>query len=316
MDLVTILLWFLVFSVIVLFLGALTYFLGRPNSNIVISEKKSQTDTINQQQPPPQSNRSNTNNNRRKHARNANKKQRQEAAAVAANANFNSNTNDEDQQETKPVTPEIKIEKESSAQSTDEEEEEQYEEPMQIEEVLIPSPPTPIEQEPLLPVKQRHKNKSNHTNSKLLDTSSSNTTNLIPSSKEESILPTKPQASVTPVKQPSPTIVSTNIDSTQIPQDNNSKLNGKISSSYNIYPHSGHNSLPPRFQQQRQQKEAENGQKFRKRRTTSQKQSSRSPSKQQINNNNQLESSNQNGYSSESDILSGKTFLYKKRHYS
>jgi len=308
MDLVIGLLWFSAFSVIVLFLGALNYFLRR-----------SQSDITNQQQQ--QSNRSSTSNNRRKHARNANRKQRQQAAAATIN---------EDIQETKSIFSEIKIEGEeslieSSVQPTDEEEkEEEFHDPMEIEEVLISSPSTPIqdEQKPILPVKQRNKNKSNHTNSK--SPSSSSSTPPI-SSKEESILPIKPQASVAPVKQFPPLMPTTNTKSIQIPQDNNSKSNGNLSSSCNIYSYSEYNSLPPRFQQ----KDAAALQRLRKRKTTIKtKKSSISPdsaarqndfvpsvSKQQINNNNQLElpiqSSNQNGYSSESDILTGKNFVQR-----
>jgi len=299
MDLVIGLLWFLAFTVIVLFLGALNYFLGRSDSDIKTLEKKSQSDTINQQQ----SNR--TSANRRKHARNANKKQRQQAAVAAMiNDNLNSdNNNNEDKQEVKSTLSEKKNEEESSVQPTDEEQEqkEEFEDPMNIEEVLTPSPPILIqeEQKPMLLVKQRNKNKSNHINSKSSQSSNS--------SKEESILLTKPQASVAPVKQ----FLPLNIESTQILQDNNSKSNEKC----NIYSYSEQNSLPPRFQQ----KETSNLQKFRKRKPkkssipigSASKQNDFIPSisPQQIGL--PLQSSDQNDYLSESDILTGKN-LFKK----
>jgi len=315
MDLVIGLLWFLAFSVIVLFLGALNYFLGRTHSDINISKNKSQSDTINQQQ---QSNPSKTNNNRRKHARNANKKRQQAAAAATINDTFIN----EDKQEIKSISSEINIEEEeeeeeSTVQLLDEEQNEEFKDPMTIEEVLIPTPSIPIqdEQKPILPVKQRNKNKSNSINSKSSIPSSSKSSI---SSKEESIFQTKPQASVAPVKQLFPLMATVNIESTQNHQDNNSKLNGKLSSSCNMYSYNEQNSIPPRFQQQRnQQKKINDVQNFRRRTTT--KKSSvpfssagrqndfiPSISKQQINNNNNNQLSEQNGYSSESDILPGK----------
>jgi hypothetical protein len=320
MDLVIGLLWLLAFSVIILFLGTLHYFIGRSHSDIKLTAKKSQSDTTNQQQQQ-QSNRTSTSNNRKKHAR----KQRQQAAAAAAaaanNENSNSNDTNEDKQEIKSNLPEVKIkeEEESSVQLTDEEQEQQedFQDPIEIEELLIPSPPTPIqkEQKPILPVKHRNKNRINHRNSKSPSPSIS--------SKEESTLPSKPQASVAPVKQSLSSIPTTTTDSKQISQDNNSKSNGKLSSC-NIYSYSEHNSIPPRFQQQRQQKDTTIGQKSRQRKT---KQSSIPPdsaarqndfvpstSQQQINDNNQLELSLHNGYSSESDILTGKTFPKQKIH--
>jgi hypothetical protein len=291
MDLVIGLLWCMAFSVIVLFLGALNYFLGRSHSNIELSDKKSQLDTTNQQR----------NSTKRKHTRNANKKQRQLAAATAISDHSNSNN----EQETESVLSEIKNEEEEETLI-----DEQFEDPMKIEEVSH----VEDEQKPIGPVKQRNKNKSNSTNSKSTI-----------SSKEESIFPLKPQASVAPVKQSLlPPISKINNQSTQVLQDNHSKSNGHVSSC-NIYSYAEHNSVPPRFQQQRREKEEANGQKFRKRRSNEKKtksfNSSASPvrqndflpliSKQQLNNNNNqlelpLQSSNQNGYSSESDMLTGK----------
>jgi len=319
MDLVIGLLWCLAFSVIVLFLGALNYFLGQTHSDINIAENKSQSDTIKQHQ---QSNPSKNSNNRRKHARNANK-ERQQAAAVAMATN--ETLNNEDKQEIESISSEINIEKEESTiQLLDEEQEqnEEFKDPMTtVEEVLTLSPLMPIqdEQKPILPVKQRHKNKSNSINSKSSNSSSSKPSISL---KDESILSIKPQASVAPVKQPVPLMQTVNIEYTQNHQDNNSKSNGKLSSSSscNIYSYTEQNSIPPRFQQQQQryqQKEINDVQRFRRRRTT--KKSSiplgsagrqndfvPSISKQQINNNNNNELSNQNGYSSESDILTGK----------
>jgi hypothetical protein len=337
MDLIVVLLWFLAFSVIVLFLGALNYYLGRSHSNVLTSKAKSQSDTINQQQTICSS----TGNNRRKPSRHAKKKQRQQAASVT-NETSNSNNNSEDKQDTKSIILERKIDEEesqieSSIQPTDEEQEEneEFHDVIKIEDVSISSLSTSIqeeqeqEQEPILPVKQRKKHKSNQSNSKSPCPPSSNQTyssSTSPiSSPNQSNFPSKPQASVVPVKQAN----SSNIQLNQIPQDNNSKSNGNLPSSYNIYSYSGHNSVPPRFRQQ-QQKETNTAQKFRKRKPPTQitkssiqpdsaaRQNDFVPSKQQINNNHQLESplqdhesSNQNGYSSESDILSGKTFPTK-----
>lgn len=304
MDLVIGLLWFSTFSVIVLFLGALNYFLGRSNSDI----KQSQSDSTNQQQ----SNR--TSNNRKKHARNANKK-RQQAAAAAAAA-LKDTSNNDDKQEIKPISTDIKNEEEESpVQLTTDEEKEEFQDTMTIDEVLIPSIQEE-EEKPILPVKQRNKNKSNHNNSNITNQTIVTSLN---SSKEESILPAKPQASVAPVIQSLPIDSTINIESNQIPQDKHSKSNGK--SSYNQYPYSEYNSLPPRFRQ-RQQKEAADVQKFRKRKSKEPSIFLGSPagqndfipsiSKQQS----ELlthQSSNQNGYSSESDILTGKILFYKNK---
>ncbi|CAF3816364.1 unnamed protein product [Adineta steineri] len=347
MDLTSILLGFLVFSVIVLFLGALNYFLGRPQASLIVSDKKSSSDSINQQQQQ-QTNRTNACANRRKQARNAKRNQRQQTANVT-NENLNSNTNNKDNQETKSVTSERKIEQEddeedsqteSPTQQTDDEQEqtdEFYDVIKNDEEVLISSPSNSIqdEQEPCLPVRQRKKHKNNSMNSKSLSPSStiqSNSSSIpLNPPKNESTFPSKPQASVVPVKQTHTQVTTSNIESHPIQQDNNSKSNGHGSSSYNIYSYSGHSSIPPRF---RQQNVTNNKEKFRKKKSSTPikkssiqldsaaRQNDFVPSlpKQQTNNNNQSESprqqqqqqqqqqqhesSNQNGYSSESDNLS------------
>ena len=234
------------FSVIVLFLGALNYFLGRN-----YSDTKSKCDTTNQQRSS----------NRRKHARNANKKQR------ASNDNLNSNNDQKDQRETESISTEIKNE-----------EEEKFEDTMKIEDE---------EEKPILPVQ------NNSMNSKSTSTLSN----------EESISSLKPQASIAPVKQSLSPIPKTNIESTQILEDKYSKSNGHLSPRDTCF-HSKQKSLPPRFQQQQQQ---------RQRRSKGKKNdlltSPQNDFLQQLNKSNQLElpleSLNHNGYSSESDNLTG-----------
>ncbi|CAF2878724.1 unnamed protein product [Rotaria sp. Silwood2] len=344
MDLIIALLWLFVFFIIVLFLGSLNYFLGRPNSNVKTSQQQSPSNTTNQQQQQQQSNR--TNNNRRKHARNANKKRQKAAAAVAANENLNSNNDNENEneQEKKTIISEEKIKEEEEepftedfVQQTNEEQEEdeEFQDPIITEDLLISCCLTPIEEENelILPVKQHNKDKSNHINSKTQSSISSDTKNCssIPpiSSKQESILLSKPQANVAPVKQTFPLAATTNIESTHIPQVENSKSNETLSSSsHNIYSYSDHGSVPPRFQKERQDNEVFTTQKFRRKKATTQitkkpsiqydsptKQNNVVPlaSKQLINNNThfdlslqsrQHESSNCDGYSSESDNLS------------
>jgi hypothetical protein len=341
MDLIVILLWFLAFTAIVLFLGALNYFIGRPSSTVNISDK-SQPDAMNQEQSLRSSN------NRRKHARNANKKHRQQAAAAIMTTNDDSNSNDnDDKQEEILIIPEIKVkneeeEEESSRQQSDEEQEqnEEFQDIIKSEEVEIPSPPpAPIreEQEPSLPLKQRNKNKNtnNRSSAASITTNSSRTTSI--SSKDETILPSKPQACVAPVKQSFLPIGKensmTNIESAQTPQDNNSKSNGNLSSLYNMYTHPGYKSLPPRFQRQQKQEASSAIQKFRKRKPPNQpknltippgsaaRQNDFIPSTPPQQTNNQLESPiqqespTQNGYSSESDLLSGKTYIQQKSHF-
>ncbi|CAF0938633.1 unnamed protein product [Rotaria sordida] len=317
----------------------------------MVSEKQSQSDAMNKQQQS-QSNRTNTNNNRRKHARNANKK-RQKAAA-ATNENLNSNNDNEDKQEKKTIISEEKIEEEeeessteSSIQQTIEEQDEEFKDPIIIEDVFISSCSTPIpaEKESILPIKQRNKDKSNYMNSKLQSPTISTNCSSIPS-KQESILLSKPQANVAPVKQTFPLTTTTNIESTQISKVTNSKSNEALSSSssiYDIYSCSEYNSVSSRFQEQEQQQQDTDAfitQKFRRKKSTTKKSSIQidSPknqnnivslgSKQQINNNNihfdlsqqsnEHELSNYNGYSSESDILSGSpsTILTNNNHSS
>lgn len=312
MDSVVGLLWFSVFSVIVLFLGALNYFLGRTNSDI----KQAQTDKTNQQQ----SNR--TSSNRRKRARNANKKLQQATDATA----LKNTLDNDDKQETKSISSEIKNEDDededeeeeqqvSHFQLTDDEQEqnEEFEDPMVIEEISVPS--LREEQKTNSPVKQRNKNKNDHINGNISNLSSPTS---ISSSKTDTNLPIKPKASVAPVKQSLPNNSKINNESTQNLQDKNSKSNGK--SLNNIYSYSEQNSTSPRFQQ-RQQKEINDMQKFRKKKskkssilsnsTVRQNDFLPSLSKQQIELT--LPSSNQNGYSSESDVLTGKIFLMKEK---
>ncbi|CAF1476375.1 unnamed protein product [Rotaria sp. Silwood1] len=353
MDLMIVSVWTLVFSVIVLFLGALNYFLGRSNSNVTTSQKPSSSNTTNQQQQQQQqqqqSNR--TNNNRRKHARNANKKRQKAAAAAATNENLNSNNDNEDKQEKKSTISKTKIEVEEeeslpdySIQQTTEEqdEDEEFKDPIITEDLLISSYSTPIqeEKEPILPVKQHNKDKNNHINSKTQSPISSNTKNnsSIPS-KQESIVLSKPQANVAPVKQTFPLTSTTNIESTHIPQVTKSKSNEILSSSTNnIYSYSENNSASSKFPKQSQDNEAFITQKYRRKKGTtktsiqldsSTKSNDVVPlaSKQHINNNTHFDlslqshqhvSSTYDGYSSESDILSGppSTVLTHNNHNS
>lgn len=259
MDLIIGLLWSVAFTVIILVLGALNYFLGQSHSDIPqVNDKKSSNDSTNLQQ----STRSTTSSQRRKQAR----KQRQ----LAANS-----TSDQIQEQ--PTTSE-------SISSTVKTDEDQFEDPMIIEEVLIL--PTQIEDEQIVPQSMKEQNQIlTRTNSL----------------KEESIQTTKPQASVAPVKQSLLSKSST----TDNPKEIRSKNNG-MNSTCHIYSHPEYNSLPPRFQQQRRQ------QKF-----LSRKSNERSKRKnhhfhstqQQYSNNHQFDSPSQNGYSSESDIITGRTSL-------
>ncbi|CAF3529601.1 unnamed protein product [Rotaria socialis] len=295
MDLTIVLLWFLAFSVIVLFLGTLNYFLGRTDSDEIICSKQSQSDTANQQQQQQQTNRSGTSNRRRKNARSANKKrQKAAAAAAAAAASKNLNNDNEYKQEKNATLPKNKIEAEaeeeeslteSSAQSTNEEqdEEEEFADPIAIEEALICSTTAFIqeEKESSSPLKQRNKDKTNPMNSKSpspIATTSTNATNcsLAPqfSLKQGSIVPSKPKANVAPVKQVMSSTNTANTEFNPSSQVNNSKSIENSSSSYNIYSYSEHSPGLPRFQQQQQQQRQEIDtfatQKFRRKKTATQ----------------------------------------------
>lgn len=299
MDFTGILFGFLVIIVVVLFLGALNYFLSRPQSNMSVSEKKSTSNLINQTHSQTSTSRTNACSMRRKQARLAKKNQRLQQANTT-NENLNSKNNDK--QEIQTTIPkrdsEEEEEEQSSVQPTDDDNEEFYD-AMKNNDVTNDSPSTsiPPDEEPLVPVKQRKKSKVNSKPS------------------IESTLP-KPQASVVPVKQ-----TQTSIPSPNIPIDQNSKLNGRLPSSYNLYSYPAHKSLPPRFQQ-RQHRDLNSTEKLRQRKpTTPVRKSTIQPEaaarqndfiplairQQPSNKTNHLESSHQNGYSSESDNLSGKT---------
>jgi len=299
MDLLIVKYWLLTFIGIILFLGGLTYFILQQNFT-----DKFQLDQMNQQ------GRRSSINNRRKNTRNANKKKQQQTTNIYLN---NNGVTDEEQ---KRVLPEIETE-------NDEKQEEQQ----NIEDINQTKPivslPTHVEdeQQPTMEIKQRNKNKSINKPS-------------LPSSKEESIISAKPQASVAPVKQ-SPQIRDSlnNCKPSQNQQNNNLKSNGHLpSSSYNIYTYSAYNPLPPRFRQQKEAAYA--SQKHRRRRGGGPpKRSSFPPDsaarsndfipaslrQQTINNNHpeslvncpqQQELSINNGYSSESDILTGKILYF------
>ncbi|CAF1212401.1 unnamed protein product [Adineta ricciae] len=282
MDFTGILFGFLVIIVVVLFLGALNYFLSRSQSNT-----QSQTS----------SSRTNACSMRRKQARLAKKNQRLQQANTI-NENLNSNTNEKHEAQSTISKGEgggEEEEEQSSVQPTDDDNEEFYD-AMKNDEVINDSPSTsiPPDEEPLVPVKQRKKNKVNSKPS------------------IESILP-KPQASVVPVKQ-----TQTSIPSPNIPIDQNSKSNARLPPSYNLYAYPTQKSLPPRFQQ-RQHRDLNSAEKLRRRKpSTPIRKSAIQPEaaarqndfvplsirQQTSNKNNHLESSHHNGYSSESDNLS------------
>lgn len=228
MDLVIGLWWSLAFTVIMLVLGALNYFLGQSHSDIQHNVNKSPIDSINQSQ----STRTTT---RRKN-RNANRKQRQLAALLAST---NSDENEVNQ-------PTIIIDEEDSVSihPTEDDDDEQFEDPLIVEEEQIV--PEPIES---------------------VDLPESNT-----------IIPSKPQASVAPVKQSYPSTTD------QSKNRYHSKSNGHRSIG-RFHSHQEYNSLPPRFQQQRQQKYL----------------AKKSFPKRQP-----LDTPSQNGYSSESDTATGR----------
>ena len=293
MDLVIGLWWSAAFTVIIVVLGALNYFLGQSHSDIQINEKKSSSDSANLQQQ--QSTRNSNSSQRRKQARTALRKQRQLAALAATS---NSDHNEEDSPTSESISATIKLD-EDDVQPID-----QFEDPMMIEDVLIL--PTHVEDEQTVPqqvIKQRNKNPTPS-----IDVSRSN------SLKEESIQPSKPQACVAPVKQPLLTKSSIAEESKEIRSNHHSKSNG-TNSTCHIYSHPEYNSLPPRFQQQRQQK-------FLSRKSTDR---TKKPSfgrtnhflpppprrqhQQYSNNHHQLDTPPQNGYSSESDVATGRISL-------
>jgi hypothetical protein len=197
--------WLLTFVGIVLFFGGLTHSIQRE-----IFIKKIQFKPMNQQ----------GHKNRRK-TRNVNKKKQ----TINTNSVNNDTKNDEEQ---KTISPDITIE--------NNEEQENFENTIQTER----TPPThgEDEQEPTIVNKQRNTNKMSNS----------------PSEKEEPVIPSKPQASVAPVKQ-APLTPLTNDSSNHLKssQNHNVKTNGHASPPYNIYTYSAYNPLPPRFQQQQQQ---------------------------------------------------------------
>lgn len=285
MDLVIGLWWSAAFTVIIIVLGALNYFLGQSHSDIQINEKKSPIDSSNQQQQ--QSTRTTTTNNRRK-TRNANKKQRQ-LAALAASAN--SDQNDDNQSELEPIISTVKIDEEDSvieSSSIQPIDDDQFEDPLTIEEEILTSP-SHVEEEQTVPqpIKQCNQNVTESTD-------------LI-----ESILPSKPKASVAPVKQSYP---STTDQSKDLRRNNHhSKSNGNASIGH-FHSHQEYNPLPPRFQQQRQQKflarKSKNPSSGRP--NDSFKRQQYYQEQQHFNNHHPIDSLSQNGYSSESDALTGK----------
>ncbi|CAF2118028.1 unnamed protein product [Rotaria magnacalcarata] len=241
--------WSLAFTVIVSFLGGLTYFIQRQ----FLTKKSQILEVMNQQ------GRHGSASSRRKNPRNANKRKQQ-------TTNSNSNSNDIKEEEQKENSSELTLENdvqerqsvlEQPIQQTQEkQEEEKIQNNSQIEQNV--SPPTHVEdeQEPTTQVKQRNKMKPINKSPSLS------------SSRQEVFVPSKPQASVAPVKQAylsSPIKNSSNHMNSS--RDIYPKSNGNVSPSHNIYTYSAYNSLPPRFQQQILQKEAASAaRRYRKRR--------------------------------------------------
>ena len=291
MDLFIIEYWLFAFVGIVLFLGGLTY--------RILFQEDFIDNNIRLEQMNQQGHRTSAS-SRRKTTRNANKRKQQ-----INNTNSNHRDIDDNDDEQRTILPDITtIENgERNEQQSDE------------------------EQESTMSNKQRNKNK-------------------IISSKEESIIPSKPQASVAPVKQTPPPLSTTrdypnHLKSSQPQQDNYVKSNGHSFPSQNIYSYSNYNPLPPRFQRQRQQRETVyTNQRYRRRRGAGpQKQSSFPPDSAARQNDfvpssarqeqemeqyqvessgdyvQQQELSMNNGYSSESDIVTGKIhhFRFKMR---
>jgi hypothetical protein len=319
MDFLIVKYWLLTFIGITLFLGGLTYFILQQNFT-----DKFQLDQMNQQGHRTSAS------NRRKNARNANKRKQQQQQQQQTTTNNGEITEEEEQKRILPKITTQNDEKDFSGQQTDEEQEEKgkFQDINQTKQIIFPPTHVEDEQEATISIKQRNKTK---TLNKPPPPS-------LPSSKEESIIPSKPQACVAPVKQtPLMKDSTNNLKSSQNHQDNYPKSNGHLSSSHNIYTYSAYNPLPPRFQQQRQQqKEAAYAtQKYRRRRGGGHSKRSSFPPdsaarsndfipaslKQQDINENQTESlgnftqqqelSINNGYSSESDILTGKILYFR-----
>ncbi|CAF4161801.1 unnamed protein product [Rotaria magnacalcarata] len=317
--------WSLAFTVIVSFLGGLTYFIQRQ----FLTKKSQILEVMNQQ------GRHGSASSRRKNPRNANKRKQQ-------TTNSNSNSNDIKEEEQKENSSELTLENdvqerqsvlEQPIQQTQEkQEEEKIQNNSQIEQNV--SPPTHVEdeQEPTTQVKQRNKMKPINKSPSLS------------SSRQEVFVPSKPQASVAPVKQAylsSPIKNSSNHMNSS--RDIYPKSNGNVSPSHNIYTYSAYNSLPPRFQQQILQKEAASAaRRYRKRRgplpskrsslppgsaarsnefipSSFQEQQELEHEQQQIDDTQielsmsipqQPESLMINGYSSESDFLTGKIHYF------
>ncbi|CAF0864206.1 unnamed protein product [Rotaria sordida] len=247
--------WLVIFTIIVSFLGGLTYFIQRQ-----IPSDKFQLDTIMNQQG-----RRGSTSSRRKNSRNANKKKQPMT---------NSNSNDISEAEQKKILPEITLEKDEQEQEQEEDEEdeslleqtvqqsdekqvkEKFENSIQTEEIISSSTHVEDEQEPTIAIKQRNK-------PKVINKSPS-----LPPSKEEYIVLSKPQASVAPVKQAHLSSPIKNSSNHLNPsRDMYSKSNGHISPSYHNYTYSAFNPLPPRFQQQQLEKEAASAaRRYRKRR--------------------------------------------------
>ena len=331
MDLIVGAFWLAAFTVIVLFLGVLNYFIGRSHLTVNPSEK-SQVDTANPQQQ--QTGRTQTSSSRRKHARNAQKKLRQQALATTANDDSNSNK-DEDTSEQQACQAEMNIDEDEQADASvvqasvdqsQHEEGDEYEDSISFDEAApLPSSASrpsvaPIQEEdeePMLPMKQRNKHRTHTNNSKSNGysthhaPSSSSTNNAAMSAREDLSLPSKPQASVAPVKQAHSSFAQEQADRVHYSSSNGT------SSSYKVYPYGSQNSVPPRFRYK--QDPAPSAPKFQKRKfpaqpthasipdesAARQNDFAPSPPQQRTTNEHQFESSTANGYSSESDIVSG-----------
>ena len=244
MDILTVKYWLLIFIGIILFLGGLAYFIFQQNFI-----DKSYLEQMNHQ-----GQRSSAG-SRRKNARTANRRKQQQQVNIDSNNNNMRDEEEEEEEQQKIVLPETTTEKETSRQHSDEDsaEKENFEDSSQT--ISSPRPPVRVEdeQEPTIPLKQRHKNKTMNKSS----------------SSEESMIPSKPQASVAPVKQiPLYPPIRDSSNNGKSSQDNYSKTNGHSNSppSYNIYTYSSYNPVPPRFRQQQKNEAAYFPQRHRRRR--------------------------------------------------
>lgn len=195
---------------------------------------------------------------RRKNGR----RKRQESEDVNSNSNGinHEELNEESSEQTLKYNEQEResLSEQPVQQSNDKHEEESFHSDTQKEPIISSPRHTTDGQESPISVKQRNKMKSMNKYPNL------------PVSKQEHIVPLKPQASVAPVKQAHSSPANKNLPHhTNSPKDMHSKSNGHMSPSHNMCTYSAYNPLPPRFQQQLLQREAASAaRRYRKRRGT------------------------------------------------